>query len=241
MSDYLTFSALAALLTLTGMEIVLGIDNVIFIAILVGKLPQKERAKVRNVGLFFAMFLRIALLVCLKWMIGLTQPLFTVFGRGFAGKNLILLAGGLFLLTKSTREIHEKFERAESGAGPKKTAASQAGIIGQIIAIDLIFSLDSIITAVGMAQLLGIMIAAVVLAVLAMMAFSGAVSSFIEKHPTIKMLALSFLLMIGVMLVADGLGHHIERGYVYFAMAFSLFVEMLNIKTRRAHAPKTQP
>jgi predicted tellurium resistance membrane protein TerC len=239
-AEYLTFSAFAALLTLTGLEIVLGIDNVIFIAILVGKLPAEQRAKIRNLGLFLAMFLRIALLVCLKWMMGLTTTLFTLFGHDFSGKNLILLAGGLFLLTKSTREIHEKMDLAEHDASGRKAAASAAGVISQIIAIDLIFSLDSIITAIGMAQQIGVMIAAVILSVLAMMIFSGKVSTFIEKHPTIKMLALAFLLMIGVMLVADGLGHHIERGYIYFAMAFSLFVEMLNIKTRRAHGMAPQ-
>ena len=235
MAEYLTFSAVAALLTLTGLEIVLGIDNVIFIAILVGKLPPGERNKVRNLGLFLAMFMRIGMLLCLTWIMRLTTPLFTVMHHDFTGKSLILLTGGLFLLVKATHEIHEKIEDKDHEQGPKKQAASKAGVIGQIIAIDLVFSLDSIITAVGMAQQIGIMIAAVVLAVFAMMAFSGAVSTFIEKHPTIKMLALSFLLMIGIMLVADGLGHHIERGYIYFAMAFSLFVEMLNIRVRRLH------
>jgi predicted tellurium resistance membrane protein TerC len=232
MEEYLTMSALASLLTLTGLEIVLGIDNVIFIAILVGKLPEHERTKVRNLGLFLAMFMRIGLLLGITWIMGLKKDLFTLFGHGFTGKDLILLAGGLFLLAKSTHEIHEKVEDSGHEHGPRKASASRTGIIGQIIAIDLVFSLDSIITAVGMAQQVGIMIAAVVIAVGAMMIFSGKVSAFIERHPTIKMLALSFLLMIGIMLVADGLGHHIEKGYIYFAMAFSLGVEALNIRIR---------
>jgi len=236
MAEYLTFSALAALLTLTALEIVLGIDNVIFIAILVGKLPPEQRNKVRNLGLFLAMFMRIGLLLCITWIMGLKKELFSLFGNGFTGKDLILLAGGIFLLVKATHEIHEKIEDKEHEHGPKKQPVSKGAIIGQIIAIDLVFSLDSIITAVGMAQLIGVMIAAVVISVLMMMAYAGKVSAFIERHPTIKMLALSFLLMIGVMLVADGLGHHIERGYIYFAMAFSLFVEMLNIRVRRLHA-----
>jgi predicted tellurium resistance membrane protein TerC len=239
MTDLLTFPALAALVTLTGLEIVLGIDNVIFIAILVGKLPPEQRIRTRNLGLFFAMFLRIALLLCLTWIMGLTKPLFAILGHGFTGKDLILLAGGLFLLVKSTREIHEHTEDRPHAHDPKPNAGR--AVIGQIIAIDLVFSLDSIITAVGMAQQVAIMIAAVVLAVLAMMAFSGAVSAFIERHPTIKMLALSFLLMIGVMLVADGLGYHIERGYIYFAMTFSLFVEMLNIRARRRREAREAP
>lgn len=235
MSDYLTFQALAALLTLTGLELVLGIDNIVFIAILVGKMPAEQRNKVRNLGLFLAMFMRVGLLLGLTWVMGLKSELFALFGHGFTGKDLILLVGGVFLLVKATHEIHEKVEDAGGERGPKKRPTSGGAIIGQIVAIDLVFSLDSIITAVGMAQQVGIMIAAVVLAVVAMMVFSAAVCAFIEKHPTIKMLALSFLLMIGVMLVADGVGYHIERGYVYFAMAFSLFVEMLNIKTHRRH------
>lgn len=238
------FQSWIALATLTALEIVLGIDNIIFIAILVGKLPPEKRARIRNLGLFLAMFMRIALLLGLTWIMGLKAVLFSLFGHGFTGKDLILLAGGIFLLVKATHEIHEKLEDKAGEHGPKKQPASTAGVIGQIVAIDLVFSLDSIITAVGMAQQIGIMIAAVVIAVLAMMIFSGTVSAFIEKHPTIKMLALAFLLMIGIMLVADGLGHHIERGYIYFAMAFSLFVEMLNIRAHRRHlqaAPPPQP
>lgn len=237
MSEYLTATSLAALLTLTGLEIVLGIDNVIFIAILVGKLPPEERTKIRNLGLFLAMFLRIALLMCISWIMGLDRPLFHVASHGFSGKDLILLGGGLFLLAKSTFEIHEKIEGGQEthGKGAAKTAV--AAVIAQIIAIDLVFSLDSIITAVGMSRQIPIMIAAVVISVGVMMAFSGAVSAFVERHPTIKMLALSFLLMIGVMLVAESFHQHIERGYIYFAMAFSLFVEMLNIRAhRKKHA-----
>lgn len=238
MEEYLTLAALASLLTLTSLEIVLGIDNVIFIAILVGKLPEHERAKVRNLGLFLAMFMRIGLLLGITWIMGLKTVLFTLFNHGFTGKDLILLTGGLFLLVKATHEIHEKIEDKGHAHGPSKQPASKSGIIGQIIAIDLVFSLDSIITAVGMAQQIGIMIAAVVISVVVMMLCAGRISAFIEKHPTIKMLALSFLLMIGVMLVADGLGHHIPKGYIYFAMAFSLGVEALNIRIRGQHEKK---
>jgi predicted tellurium resistance membrane protein TerC len=237
MSEYLTASSLAALLTLTGLEIVLGIDNVIFIAILVGKLPPEQRAKIRNLGLFLAMFLRIALLMCVSWIMRLDKPLFEVASHGFSGKDLILLAGGLFLLAKSTHEIHEKIEGGHEKPGEARARASVGGVIAQIIVIDMVFSLDSIITAVGMSQQIPIMVAAVIISVGVMMAFSGAVSAFVERHPTIKMLALAFLIMIGVMLVAEGFHQHIERGYIYFAMAFSLFVEMLNIRThRKKHA-----
>ena len=237
MAEYLTLSSLAALLTLTGLEIVLGIDNVIFIAILVGKLPPEQRAKIRNLGLFLAMFLRIALLLCISWIMGLDRPLFHVASHGFSGKDLILLGGGLFLIAKSTFEIHEKIEGEEDGHGAAKARTAAAAVVAQIIVIDLVFSLDSIITAVGMSRQIPIMIAAVIVSVAVMMAFSGAVSAFVERHPTIKMLALAFLIMIGVMLVAESFHQHIERGYVYFAMAFSLFVEMLNIRARgRRHA-----
>lgn len=230
--DIFTAENLIALLTLTSLEIVLGIDNIVFIAILTGKLEAHRRTFVRNIGMTAAMGMRILLLLAIKWIMQLTEPLFTVLGHGLSGRDLILLAGGLFLIAKATHEIHDKLEPREHGHDPKKVAASFAAVIAQIIAIDLVFSLDSVITAVGMASHIEIMIAAIVIAVGVMMAFAGAVSHFVERHPTIKMLALSFLLLIGVMLVAESMGRHIERGYIYFAMAFSLFVELLNIRAR---------
>ncbi len=225
---------LIALLTLTTLEIVLGIDNIVFLAILTGKLPEHQRARARRIGLSLAMFMRIGLLLGIKWIMGLTAPLFTLFGHEFAGRDLIMLVGGLFLIAKSTHEIHEKLE-GPADHGPKAggRAAAFGAIVAQIVAIDLVFSLDSVITAVGMAKHVEIMILAVIVAVFIMMAFSGAVSAFVEKHPTIKMLALSFLMLIGVMLLAEGFDKHVERGYVYFAMAFSLGVEILNIKAGR--------
>lgn len=226
---------LIALLTLTSLEIVLGIDNIVFIAILTGKIDAARRTRIRNIGMGLAMIMRILLLLTIKWIMQLTEPLITVGPRELSGRDLILLLGGLFLLAKSTHEIHEKMEGREEGPGTAKTLSSVPAILGQIIAIDLVFSLDSVITAVGMAGEISIMIAAVVIAVLVMMAFAGGVSRFVEKHPTIKMLALSFLLMIGVMLVAEGVGQHINRGYIYFAMAFSLLVEVLNIRAGRRH------
>ena len=236
MSDLLTAEHIVALLTLTSLEIVLGIDNIIFIAILTGRVEARVRARVRTVGMAVAMLMRIGLLLGIKWIMQLTAPLFTVAAHDISGRDLILLAGGLFLLAKATHEIHEKIEGAPQGGGPVRAASSTAAVLAQIVAIDLVFSLDSVITAVGMAQRIEIMVAAVVIAVLVMMAFAGGVSRFVERHPTIKMLALAFLLMIGVMLVAEGMHRHIERGYIYFAMAFSLFVEMLNIRTTRRQA-----
>ena len=234
MHDLLTVENLIALLTLTSLEIVLGIDNIVFIAIRTGKVDEARRDLVRTIGMGLAMLMRILLLLAIKWIMTLTQPLFTVLEHAISGRDLILLLGGLFLIAKSTYEIHDKLEGHEHAAGAPKPVASVAAILAQIIAIDLVFSLDSVITAVGMAKEISIMIAAVVIAVLVMMVFAGAVSRFVERHPTIKMLALSFLLLIGVMLVAESLGRHIERGYIYFAMAFSLFVELLNIKGGRA-------
>ena len=219
------------LLTLTTLEIVLGIDNIIFISILAGKLPADQQGRARRVGLLGAMVTRIGLLAALAWIIKLTAPLFSVFGRDISGRDLILLAGGLFLLAKSTHEIHEALE-GEEGRGNPKGRAAFAAVVGQIMVLDIVFSLDSVITAVGMARHLEVMIAAVVLAVGVMMFASAPISDFVHRHPTVKMLALSFLLIIGISLVADGLGQHIHKGYIYFAMGFSVFVEALNLRVR---------
>ena len=221
-----------ALVTLTTLEIVLGIDNIIFIAILAGKLPKQKQRKARILGLGLAMGSRILLLFSLNWILRLTQPLFTVLGHGISGRDIILIAGGLFLLTKSTLEIHDKLEGKE-GHVSERTASSFAGVLVQIMLLDIIFSLDSVITAIGMANRLIIMVLAVILAVIFMIFASGSISGFVEKHPTIKVLALSFLLLIGMTLVADGLGLHIPKGYIYFAMAFSVFVEMVNLRIRK--------
>lgn len=221
-----------AFATLTLLELVLGIDNVIFISILVDKLDAGRRELARRVGLFLAMFMRIALLAGLAWLVGLTAPLFALFGHEISGRDLILIAGGLFLLYKSTVEIHQLLEGEEGGASAA-VRATLAAVIGQIVIIDLVFSLDSIITAVGMVSQLEVMIAAVIVSVLLMMAFAGAIGRFIADRPTIKMLALAFLFMIGLVLIADGFDHHVPKGYVYFAMAFSVLVEMLNIRLRR--------
>ncbi|MEY2690378.1 MAG: hypothetical protein RL375_4578 [Pseudomonadota bacterium] len=221
-----------ALATLTALELVLGIDNVIFIAILVDKLPPQQRDRARRIGLFMAMFLRVGLLFTLSWLIGLTEPLFHAFGRGISGRDLILILGGLFLIWKSTGEIHQGMEGDEEHAGPGRAAASFGLVIGQIMLIDVIFSLDSIITAVGMVDELPVMIAAVMISVGLMMLFAGTIGRFVSNHPTIKMLALSFLVVVGVVLIAEGFGHHVPKGYIYFAMAFSVAVEMLNIRMR---------
>lgn len=225
-----------AFLTLTSLEIVLGIDNIIFISILVGKLPVEQQPRARFVGLSAAMLMRLVLLFFISWIIGLTAPLFHVWNHGISGRDLILLIGGLFLIGKSTYEIHEKLE-GEEGHASARVASSFAAVIIQIMLIDVVFSLDSVITAVGMVKQIGVMIAAVVVSIGFMMFFAGAISSFVNKHPTIKVLALSFLILIGVMLVADGLGRHIPKGYVYFAMAFSVFVEMINLKLRKKAEP----
>jgi predicted tellurium resistance membrane protein TerC len=225
-----------ALVTLTSLEVVLGVDNVIFISILSSKLHKAKQARARRLGLFLAMFMRIALLASLAWMIKLTQPLFTVAGFALSGRDLILLLGGLFLLAKSTYEIHDKLE-GDEGHSSARVAASFAGVLVQIVLLDIVFSLDSVITAVGMANDLAVMIAAVVIAVAVMMLSADGISAFVEKHPTVKMLALSFLLLIGVSLMADGLHHHIPKGYIYFAMAFSVFVEMINLRIRAKSKP----
>ncbi len=218
-----------SLLTLTVLEIVLGIDNIVFISILAGKLPHHQQAKARQVGLSLALISRILLLCGLTWVMGLKTVLFTVLGHGVTGRDLILIVGGLFLLAKATREIHEKLE-GEDGHVTKRLPPTFAGVIVQILLLDIVFSLDSVITAIGLARRLGVMITAVVIAVGFMLLFAGYISRFIERHPTLKMLALSFLLLIGAVLVADGLGQHINKGYVYFAMAFSVMVEALNLK-----------
>jgi len=220
------------LLTLTALEIVLGIDNIVFITILSDRLPASSQGKARLWGLALAMIMRILLLLSLSWIMGLTRPLFTLPGFGISGRALILIGGGLFLLAKSTREIHHNFESA-GDAAPRTKSVSFSGILIQIVLLDIVFSLDSVITAVGMVDEIGTMIAAVMIAVAAMMIFAGPISRFISCHPTLKMLALSFLILIGVNLIGEGLGFHIPKGYTYFAMGFSLLVEMLNIKMRK--------
>lgn len=225
-----------ALVTLTALEIVLGIDNIIFISILAAKLPENQQAKARQVGLSLAMFVRIGLLFSLSFIIRLTTPIFTVFGLGISGRDLILLVGGLFLIGKSTYEIHEKLE-GEEGHASAKVKATFVSVIVQILLLDIVFSLDSVITAVGMVNELAVMIAAVVIAVGIMLLAAGSVSSFVERHPTIKMLALSFLLLIGFSLVVEGLHQHIAKGYIYFAMGFSVFVELLNLRLRHKAEP----
>ena len=226
-----------SLVTLTAMEIVLGIDNVIFISILVDKLPAGQREKARKLGLGLALVLRLALLFAITWVMGLNKPLFEVMGKGFTGRDLILIGGGLFLLVKATREIHENLEVVhEDHQAP--TGRSAFGIVlVQILALDIVFSLDSVITAVGMAQHISVMVAAMVIAVCVMLAFSGSVAAFVMRHPSMKILALSFLLLIGVVLVADGMGQHVGKGYIYFAMAFSFGVELLNMRVRKKMSP----
>jgi predicted tellurium resistance membrane protein TerC len=222
-----------ALATLTALEIVLGIDNIVFISILSDRLPRDQQAKARRIGLLLAMFGRVGLLLSIAWIMRLTTDLISVLGEGFSGRDLILITGGLFLIGKSTFEIHEKMEAGSDHPDAERIAASLLSVITQILLLDIVFSLDSVITAVGMADHVPVMVAAIVIAVGVMMLSASAISSFISRHPTIKMLALSFLLLIGVMLVAEGFGQHVPKGYVYSAMAFSLFVEMLNIRAGR--------
>ncbi len=221
-----------AFATLTALELVLGIDNVIFISILVDKLPREKRELARRIGLFMAMFMRIGLLLVLSWIVGLVAPLFTVLGQAISGRDLILILGGLFLIWKSTGEIHQSLE-GEEGSTSGAVKATFAAVVLQIMVVDLVFSLDSIITAVGMVDEIAVMVAAVIASVGLMLLFAGAIGRFVSDHPTIKMLALSFLVVVGVVLIAEGFDHHVPKGYVYFAMAFSVGVEMLNIRMRK--------
>jgi predicted tellurium resistance membrane protein TerC len=225
-----------AFLTLTVLELVLGIDNVIFISILSGKLPAEQQPRARYIGLTLALVMRVLLLFSLTWVIGLTAPLFAVFGQEVSGRDLVLLIGGLFLIAKSTHEIHGSLE-GEEGEASRKVYSGFTAVIVQIMLLDIVFSLDSVITAVGMVSNLWIMIAAVVISIIAMMLFAGSIGAFVQRHPTIKMLALAFLLLIGVTLIAEGLHQHISKGYIYFAMAFSVFVEFLNMKLRKPTKP----
>jgi predicted tellurium resistance membrane protein TerC len=227
-----------SLATLAAMEIVLGIDNIVFLSILVGKLPAAEQPAARRLGLGFALGTRLLLLLAITWVMGLTRELFAVLGHGFSGRDLILLGGGLFLLAKATMEIHDKLEVEHEAelSGPAARGASFWLVIVQIGVLDIVFSLDSVVTAVGMAQHLAVMVTAMILAVGVMLVFAGGIGAFVERHPTMKMLALSFLMLIGVMLVIEGFGKHVEKGYVYFAMAFSFAVELLNMRMRRARA-----
>jgi predicted tellurium resistance membrane protein TerC len=234
----------AALLTLTVLEIVLGIDNIIFIAIVAGKLPAARREVARRTGLFLAMFIRIALLLSIVWVMGLTRPLLTLFGFPVSGRSLILAGGGLFLIFKSTVEIHDSLE-GESPHHAEPRRVSFAGVIAQILVLDIVFSLDSVITAVGMADHVSIMITAIVIAVFTMLLGASPIAAFVERHPTVKMLALAFLLLIGISLIAEGLGQHVSKGYIYFAMGFSVFVEMINLRVRSkaesVHLHRTLP
>jgi len=225
-----------AFLTLTVLELVLGIDNVIFISILSGKLPDNQQQRARYIGLTLALVMRVGLLFSLTWVMGLTEPLFTIWSQKVSGRDLILLLGGLFLIGKSTHEIHGSLE-GEEGHASKKTYPSFTSVIVQIMLLDIVFSLDSVITAVGMVDNIWIMIAAVVVSIIAMMAFAGPIGGFVQRHPTVKMLALAFLLLIGVTLIAEGFHQHISKGYIYAAMAFSVFVEFLNLRLRK----KTKP
>ena len=236
MDAFLTSDGLLALVTLTFLEIILGVDNVIFISILSGKLPKKDQLKARRTGLLAAMVMRIGLLMSIAWIVRLTAPLFTVFGQAISGRDMILIGGGLFLLGKATLEIHERLE-GEEADGSERVAPSFGAVIVQIMLLDIVFSLDSVITAVGMAEDISVMVAAVVLSVGIMMFSAEPISAFVGKHPTVKVLALSFLLLIGVSLVGDGLGMHMPKGYIYFAMGFSVFVEMINLRVRKGGPP----
>ena len=241
MESLLSLDGLIALVTLTAMEIVLGVDNLVFIAILTGQLPAHQQPLARRLGLGLALGTRIALLFTITWVMGLTAPLVTVRGRGVSGRDLILLGGGLFLLFKATREIYDKVE-APPGAAAEQQGGRLAWVVFQIMLIDVVFSLDSVITAVGMADHVAVMVIAIVIAIGVMMFSMEAVNGFIERHPSLRILALAFLILIGVMLIAEGMGRHVEKGYIYFAMAFSLFVELLNLRHRqRRHRRRPLP
>lgn len=233
--------AWVALLTLTLLEVVLGIDNLIFISILSGKLPVEQRAKARRLGLGLAVITRIIFLLSIGLIMRMTEPFFSVMGHGFSGRDLVLLLGGLFLVAKATIEIHSKLEGAEHTHRPGMAkAASMGGVIAQILLVDIVFSVDSVITAVGMVQWVEVMVAAVIISVIVMLVFVNTISDFVDRHPTVKMLALAFLVLIGANLVAEGFGHHIPKGYTYFAMAFSIIVEMLNLKMKKSKEPPVQ-
>jgi len=235
------FDSALALVSLAALEIILGVDNIVFIAILVGKLPEAERKVTRQIGLVAAMVMRILLLLCITWVMGLTRPLFAFAGHAMSARDIILLLGGLFLVAKATYEIHEKLESTPHVSETPKKPANKVSIIIQIMILDIIFSLDSVITAIGVASELWVMVTAIVLAVGVMLIFAGKVSKFIEVHPTLKMLALSFLILIGVMLVSEGLGKHIDKGYIYFAMGYALLVEALNIRMSKKRKAKALP
>jgi predicted tellurium resistance membrane protein TerC len=229
-------NAWIALLTLTVLEIVLGIDNIVFISVLAGRLPKEQQARARQLGLGAALFMRVGLLLTISWVIGLTQPLFNIFGFDFSGRDVILIGGGVFLLAKATTEIHHALEGDEETRGANIRVTSFSSVIIQIALLDIVFSLDSVITAVGMADDIPVMITAIVIAIIVMLIASAPLSRFVDEHPTVKMLALSFLLLIGMSLVAEGFDVHIPKGYIYFAMGFSVFVELLNLRLRRRHA-----
>jgi len=236
MDALLTADGLVALATLAALEIVLGVDNVVFIAILTGRLPARQQAVARRLGLILALGIRIGLLFTISWLMGLTRPLFAVLGHPLTGRDLILIVGGLFLVGKATWEIYDKLE-VEHVERERGSRGRFAAVIAQILVLDIVFSLDSVITAVGMANELSVMVAAMVIAMLVMLVTMGAVAGFIEHHPSVKILALAFLLLIGVVLVADGTGQHVSKAYIYIAMAFSLFVELLNLRYRTRRQP----
>lgn len=237
MEALLTTDSLLALVTLSAMEIVLGIDNIVFISIVVAKVPLSQQAKARSLGISMALIIRIGLLFCISWIMSLTEPWFSIFGKGFSGREVILCAGGLFLIAKATKEIHDKVENIPAHAqGSLGTSNGFALVLGQILLLDIVFSLDSVITAVGMVDQIAIMVIAMVIAMIVMLFSAKAIGEFVEHNPTIKILALSFLLLIGVLLLVEGMGGHVNKGYIYFAMAFSLGVELLNMRLRRKSA-----
>jgi predicted tellurium resistance membrane protein TerC len=236
---FLTADGLLALLTLSVMETVLGVDNIVFIAILTGRLPAKQQALARRLGLGLALVIRIGLLFAITWLMSLTRPLFAVLGHEVSGRDLILLGGGLFLIFKATWEIYDKLEVSHTEAKARAGRAAFASVLFQILLLDIVFSLDSVITAIGMADNIAIMVTAMIIAMVVMLFSMGGISGFVERHPSVKILALAFLLLIGVMLVAEGFGQHVSKGYIYFAMAFSLLVELLNLRYRKKHKAVT--